>query len=80
MIVAHSVYYLEDGRAGRLRVNPVVQQRYVRRPLDDTVHAIGRVSGQLILRPEPTGRLCASTDYRQWFVPQASQAARLGSA
>ena len=54
-IVAHGGHHLNDGRAGRLRVAPIVQQRCVRRPLHDTVDAVGRESGQLVLQLEPTG-------------------------
>ena len=77
-IVSHGGHHLNDGSAGRLRVTPIVHKRCVCRPLHDTVHAIGRESGQIILQLEPLGLLCAGTDYRQRFVPQTSQAARLG--
>lgn len=40
-----SVHYLEDGRAGYLRVVLLEQQRFVRRPLHDTVEAVGRECG-----------------------------------
>ncbi len=59
-IVAHGGHHLNDGRAGRLRVAPVVHQRCVRRPLQDAVHAIGleiclasRGSGPISLQPTP---------------------------
>jgi hypothetical protein len=80
-IVPHGGHHLNNGRAGRLRVAPIVHQRCVRRPLHDTVLAVGRESGQLVLQLEPTGLRFACSDHRQRFVPQASrtpQSARLG--
>ena len=41
-IVSHGGHHLSDGIAGRLRVAPIVQQGCVRRPLHDTVLAVGR--------------------------------------
>ena len=80
-IVSHGGHHLNDGRAGRLRVAPLVQQGCVRRPFHDTVRAIGRESDQIVLQFEPTGfRLFGGTDHRKRFVPQTSQAARLGGA
>src|SRR5215211_4499912 len=77
-IVSHGGHHLNDGSTGRLRVAPLVHQRCERRPLHDTVHAIGRESGQIVLQIVPTGLLCACSDHRQRFVTQASQASRLG--
>ena len=76
--VSHGGYHLNDGRAGRLHIATIVQHRRVCRPVHDTVLAVGRESGQVVLQIEPLGLLCAGTDHRQWLVAQASQAARLG--
>ena len=70
--VSHGGHHLIDGRAGRLGVAPIVQHRCVRRPLHDTVDAVGRESGQIVLLLEPPGlRLFGSSDHRQRFVPKA---------
>src|SRR5918997_497078 len=76
-IVSYGGHYINDGRAARLRVAPIVQQRGVRRPLHDTVDAVGRESGQFVLQLEPTGlRLFGGSDHRQRFVPQAPRTPR----
>ena len=70
LVVARGLHHLNDGRAGRLRVTPVVQQRYVGRPLNNAVPVIGRERGQLILKFEPSGRLLAGADDRQRCPPR----------
>jgi hypothetical protein len=77
-IVSHGGHHLDDGRAGRPRVAPIVQHGRVRRPLHDAVLAVGREGGQVVLQPEPLGLLCAGTHHRKRLVAQAPQAARLG--
>ena len=74
--VSHGGHHLDDGRAGRLGVAPIVHHRCVRRPLHDTVHAIGREGGQIVLQLEPTGLRFARGDHRQRFVPQAPRTPR----
>src|SRR5215210_1719374 len=74
---AHGVDYLLDLRARHLRVALVVQQRFVRRPLDYAVDAVRRECGKLVLHFEPTGRLFTSTDDRERFVTKVSCGADL---
>jgi hypothetical protein len=80
LVVARSLHHADDGRARFLRVVSVVQDRHVRRPVDDAVAAVGRERRQLVLQFEPRWRLLAGADDRQRLSAEASKAARLVGA